>query len=48
MISNVRTLGRDKSKEEAKSFLEHVGLYVGLIAYTAAGAKVNMSKIAVH
>ena len=41
MISNVGALGGVKNKEEVKSFFEHVGLYVGLIVYTAAGAKVK-------
>ena len=42
MISNVGALSGVKNKEEVKSFFEHVGLYVGLIVYTAAGAKVKM------
>ena len=39
MLSNVQTFDI-KHYENVKSFFEHIGLYVGLVAYTAAGAKV--------
>ena len=41
MISNVGGLSRGKDNKEVKSFFEHVALYIGLIVYTAAGAKVS-------
>ena len=37
---NVPTFNLDKL-ENVKSAVEHVGLYVGLVIFTAAGAKVN-------
>ena len=40
MLSNVQTFDI-KHYDNVKSFFEHIGLYVGLVAYTAAGAKVN-------
>ncbi len=40
MLSNVRTIDL-KHYENVKSVFEHVGLYVGLVVYTAAGAKVE-------
>jgi hypothetical protein len=40
MLSNVRTVDL-KNFENVKSVFEHVSLYVGLVVYTAAGAKVN-------
>ena len=39
MLSNVQTYDI-KNYENVKSFFEHIGLYLGLVAYTAAGAKV--------
>ena len=39
MLSNVQTFDI-KHYDNVKSFFEHIGLYVGLVAYTAAGAKV--------
>ena len=41
MISNVGGLSRGKDNKEVKSLFEHVALYIGLIVYTAAGAKVS-------
>ena len=38
---NVPTFNLDKL-ENVKSAVEHVGLYVGLVIFTAAGAKVNL------
>lgn len=39
MLSTVRTLDL-KHFENVKTVFEHVSLYVGLVVYTAAGAKV--------
>ena len=39
MLSTVRTLDL-KHFENVKTAFEHVSLYVGLVVYTAAGAKV--------
>ena len=36
MLSNVQTYDI-KNYENVKSFFEHIGLYLGLVAYTAAG-----------
>ena len=44
MLSTVRTLDL-KHFENVKSLMEHVSLYVGLVVYTAAGAKVQTEKI---
>ena len=41
MLSNVQTFDI-KHYENVKSFFEHIGLYVGLVAYTAVGAKVTI------
>ncbi len=41
MLSTVRTLDL-RHFENVKSVVEHVSLYVGLIVYTAAGAKVTL------
>ena len=46
MLSNVQTFDI-KHYDNVKSFFEHIGLYVGLVAYTAAGAKVNCRSSAV-
>ena len=45
MLSNVQTYDI-KNYENVKSFFEHIGLYLGLVAYTAAGAKVIDWRIA--
>ena len=39
MLTNVRTLDLN-NLDNVKSAVEHVGLYVGLVVFTAAGAKV--------
>jgi hypothetical protein len=42
MLSTVRDLNLDLQHfENVKSALEHISLYVGLVVYTAAGAKVK-------
>ena len=41
---NVPTFNLDKL-ENVKSAVEHVGLYVGLVIFTAAGAKVNLYQV---
>ena len=41
MLSTVRTIDL-KHFENVKSAFEHISLYVGLVVYTAAGAKVNL------
>ena len=40
MLTNVRALDL-KNVANVKSAVEHVGLYIGLVVFTAAGAKVN-------
>ena len=40
MFNTVPTFNLDKL-ENVKSAVEHVGLYVGLVIFTAAGAKVK-------
>ena len=40
MFSNAKTLDF-KNLDNVKSVVEHVALYVGLIVFTAAGAKVS-------
>jgi hypothetical protein len=40
MLSTVRTLDL-KHFENVKTLFEHVSLYVGLVIYTAVGAKVR-------
>lgn len=44
MLSNVRTLDL-KNLGNVKTAVEHVSLYVGLVVFTAAGAKVNKASI---
>ena len=39
MITNVQTLDW-KNLQDVKSAVEHIGLYVGFVVFTAAGAKV--------
>ncbi len=43
MLSTVRTLDLAHF-ENVKTIFEHISLYVGLVVYTAAGAKVNKNK----
>ena len=42
MLTNVRHLDL-KNLENVKTVFEHVSLYVGLVIFTAAGAKVGSS-----
>ena len=43
MLTNVRHLDL-KNLENVKTVFEHVSLYVGLVIFTAAGAKVGSSR----
>ena len=40
MLSTVRTLDL-RHYENVKTVFEHISLYIGLVVYTAAGAKVK-------
>ena len=45
MLSRGNQLVDFKHFENVKSLFENVSLYIGLIAYTAAGAKVRSSRL---